>query len=337
MKTSYRRNLAHPLLALLLAATGLSASAAEQAAWVGSVTLPALLERLAPAPPPDRPQAARLLAPVASSAPGCLAVPVPAPALPLLQHHAQAQARLRIAELFFAAQAAEDEENISTELVAASYGRATKPAPDLSEATRAGFELAYREAFARREAARLQHRLARLALGQAVGGERALGEALDTQSLGWPAAGPEQDAEEAQAAKALSGQFQLQALHLLRDKAPANCRAALTGVATELRQRLTLDLVEQRGRLRLALQAERHAARLRQSLAETQLDQAREALAAAEAGSAQAALALYAAEIESARAAAALGRVHAAAVLADLRLQALQGRLPTPPAAAAQP
>lgn len=315
-------------LALLLATAG-PARAADEAAWVGSVTLPALLERAAvmPVPVPSPTSTpARLLDPQARLPAACLAArPAALPALaPLLARAAAAAQSVLIAERFFAALAAEDEENIGTEQVAASHGRATKPAPDLNPQTQPGFELAYREAYSRREAARLAHRLARLQLGHSLGADKAPGEALDTQNLAWPVA-PAATPEALQG-RLLADNPRLRALALLQAQAPKSCRPALGQLITQQRQALSLAALEQQGRLRLALDSEQPAARQRLALAETGLDAAREALAL----SGSAGSALYAAEIDTAQAAAALQRVRERAVLADLRLQALRGLLPAP-------
>jgi hypothetical protein len=292
------------LIAAALLGGAVSAQAADKVAWIGTVSLPALLER-APATEPR------------------LDASLPAACLPgndrqikaLLESAAQADTRLRVAEQFFATLAAEDEENLGTEKVAASYGLFTHQAPDAQR------ELAYREALSRRNAARLEHQLARLRLGQLTAADKGVGEALDTEALAWPAA-PAADPQRL-LLRVLAGNPRLQAVTLLLGRGGVgSCRVDLRRLATELRHKLSLATLASHGRLELALDGQRSAAELQLEIAETRLDEVRAELKSSHD--------LHAAQIATAQALSALNRVRDAALLAAMQLQALTGERPAP-------
>jgi hypothetical protein len=313
------RRVVQALLAACLFAGGAGgAHAADEAAWTGSVALPALLDRV-----PAGPLAVRELNPLDPSGllpPRCLA-----PALadgtvrPLLARIGVASQRLAIAEHSFAALAAEDEEHLGTEAVAASYGRFTRPDAGAAPEALLALELAYREALVRRNAARLAHHVARLALGLSTGAAGAIGEALDTESLAWPTA-PVPELE-ATLRRVLAHNPRLGVLARLQARAGAACVQPLGRAAEATRQALAVSVMREHGQLQLALESELPAARLRLALAEARLDSVR----AAPPSDHHDSTALHEAQIATAQAVAALNRVRDRALQADLRLKALAG------------
>lgn len=313
------------VLGLLLSVCAAGANAADEVAWTGSVGLAELLD-----------------APTSVATAGDTSLAICAGLFPdgefaaLQARAAEDKRRLLIAEKFFRAFEAEEQENLGTERVAASFGRFTRAAESRA-ATAGALELAYQQTFNRREAARKAHHEARRQLGASLGATEAVGKALDAEALEWPA--PPVDSVGKVTRQALLENPELRALQLLNtsleksrtssgsEDRQAACQKAAASQLEELRREVAAAVPRHHRVLRLALDSRRKAARLQLARAESTLDRVRDGLAQ---GHGAHGPALHEAQIATAEAVASLNHLKAEAVLSSLHLQALQGQAVRP-------